>query len=472
MEEAKVIFCLDGNNLLVIQCSKENKMRDICEKYATKINKNLNSLTFLYEGCHVNLELSFKDQATHFNINNNEMKILVYENKNYNIIYTKSREIIKINKEKIEDIKSFNNEIKDNINEMNLQIENEIKTSSNISMNIQLKNSIKLSQINQEVDKNNKNLKCQINDNNTINDKTINNNNNFDKKLILDNESNIEKNEELLININNIEENNENHNKNKLLQNIKSIIIFKKFFSFLGEKTKLKVIKYNKHFQKKINIKLINYIFLSEKYIIYEDNENGKEYNGYDDHLIFEGEFLNGKRNVKGKKYNLDGEIEFEGEYINGKRWDGKIYDRMINTEYELKKGKGFIKDFDHKGKLIIKDFDHKGKLIFEGEYLNGERNGKGKEYDENRRIIFEGEYLNGERNGKGKEYYNGQLIFEGEYLNGERNGKGEEYDWNDKLKFAGEYKHGNRWNGKIYDNLNNAEYELKEGKGFIKDFD
>ena len=30
----------------------------------------------------------------------------------------------------------------------------------------------------------------------------------------------------------------------------------------------------------------------------------------------------------------------------------------------------------------------------------------------------------NGERNGKGKEYYNGKLIFEGEYLNGKRNGK------------------------------------------------
>ena len=36
----------------------------------------------------------------------------------------------------------------------------------------------------------------------------------------------------------------------------------------------------------------------------------------------------------------------------------------------------------------------------------------------------FEGEYLEGKRNGKGKEYYDNTLIFEGEYLNGERNGK------------------------------------------------
>ena len=56
--------------------------------------------------------------------------------------------------------------------------------------------------------------------------------------------------------------------------------------------------------------------------------------------------------------------------------------------------------------------------LEFEGEYLNGERDGIGKEYDNsNGKLVFEGEYLNGERNGKGKEYnYDGNLIFEGEY--------------------------------------------------------
>jgi len=41
---------------------------------------------------------------------------------------------------------------------------------------------------------------------------------------------------------------------------------------------------------------------------------------------------------------------------------------------------------------------------------------------------MFEGEYLEGKENGKGKEYYsNGVLKFEGEYINGERKGKGKE---------------------------------------------
>jgi len=53
---------------------------------------------------------------------------------------------------------------------------------------------------------------------------------------------------------------------------------------------------------------------------------------------------------------------------------------------------------------------------MFEGEYKNGEKNGKGKEYNDNGKLKFEGEYKNGKRwNGKGKEYYgNGKLEFEG----------------------------------------------------------
>ena len=51
--------------------------------------------------------------------------------------------------------------------------------------------------------------------------------------------------------------------------------------------------------------------------------------------------------------------------------------------------------------------------MIFEGEYLNGKRNGKGKEYYYYGKLKIEGEFLNGEKNGKIKEYYdNGNLEF------------------------------------------------------------
>ena len=83
--------------------------------------------------------------------------------------------------------------------------------------------------------------------------------------------------------------------------------------------------------------------------------------------------------------------------------------------------------------------------------------------------LLFEGEYLNGKRNGKGKEYdfYTGKLKFEGEYLNGERNGKGKEYDFDGEIIFEGEYKNGKKWNGKGYEK-NQLKYELNNGKGFI----
>ena len=172
-------------------------------------------------------------------------------------------------------------------------------------------------------------------------------------------------------------------------------------------------------------------------------NGNGKvkEYD-IDNKLIFEGEYINGVK--KGKEYDKDGTLLFEGEYLNEIRWNGKIklihknkFRRYSNigsrTNYEE-----WIEDKNIQKKLK----KYENILIYEGEYLNGKRNGKGKEYDKNGKIIFEGEYLNGKRNGKGREYdKNGKVIFEGEFFNGERNGKEKEYniknkdDYNNDLK-------------------------------------
>ena len=144
------------------------------------------------------------------------------------------------------------------------------------------------------------------------------------------------------------------------------------------------------------------------EYLNGERNGKGKEYNYYTGILEFEGEYLNGQRNGKGKEYDLDSNLLFEGEYLYsfkirgkeyingileykgeykyGNKWNGKGYDEYGNIIYELINGNGKIKEY----------FDNK--LIFEGEYLNGKRNGKGKEYDIYGTLIFEGEYLNGQQ--------------------------------------------------------------------------
>ena len=78
--------------------------------------------------------------------------------------------------------------------------------------------------------------------------------------------------------------------------------------------------------------------------------------------------------------------------------------------------------------------------LIFEGIFLYGKRNGKGKEFY-NQHLIFEGEFINGKRHGKGKEYniFDGKLLFEGEYKNGKRNGFRKEYFDKNVILFEGE---------------------------------
>ena len=171
----------------------------------------------------------------------------------------------------------------------------------------------------------------------------------------------------------------------KIIEDIKSLYIIKEVFSFLSQKQKLNMIIYNKHLQNKFGVNIEDYKKISGKYRIIE-NGYGKEYKLDTNDLIFEGEYLNGKRNGKGKEYHSNGKLEFEAEYLNGER-NGKV------TKY-----------------------DSNGKLIFEGEYLDGKRNGKGKEYYDDGKLKFEGEYLNGERwNGEGEEYYkNGELKFKG----------------------------------------------------------
>ena len=95
--------------------------------------------------------------------------------------------------------------------------------------------------------------------------------------------------------------------------------MLKIIFSYIDEKEKLEIIKCNKFLQNKLSINIINYKFFAQKYVVYEENNKGKEYDGQLDYLLFEGEYLNGKRNGKGKKF-FDEELSFEGEYLNGKR--------------------------------------------------------------------------------------------------------------------------------------------------------
>ena len=154
-----------------------------------------------------------------------------------------------------------------------------------------------------------------------------------------------------------------------------------------------------------------------------------------------------------GQEYSFDCRYKYIGEFLNGEKSGkgkeyGNIYHRFFISQNEKE--------------------DIKYELLFEGEYLDGKRNGKGKKYyksTEEGGLKFKGEYLNGKKwNGKGydihgnlayeikngsgyvkKYFWYNYLKFEGEYLNGEKNGKGKEYDYDKNLKFEGEYLNGKR---------------------------
>ena len=151
-----------------------------------------------------------------------------------------------------------------------------------------------------------------------------------------------------------------NNNEVNLYKSVKSFYIFKKIFLNLDERKKLNIVKYNRNLVTKFGINIDYVKKISGKYKINGINGYGEEYNQKTNYLIFEGEYLKGKRNGKGKEYNNDGKLIFEGEYLNGEK-NGKVREYILNTNI----------------------------LIFEGEYKNGRRNGIGKEYNINGDLVF-----------------------------------------------------------------------------------
>ena len=130
-----------------------------------------------------------------------------------------------------------------------------------------------------------------------------------------------------------------------MFKKIKSLFFTRLLFFHLSEEIKLKIVKYNKLLQKKIDVNLNNYKLFKGRYIVYKEDGTVKEYNSFNCQLIFEGEYLNGIRNGKGKEYYPNGKLKFEGEYLNGKRTGKGIkYDKVYES------------------------------LNYDGEYLNGEK--------------------------------------------------------------------------------------------------
>ena len=117
-----------------------------------------------------------------------------------------------------------------------------------------------------------------------------------------------------------------------MFMNIKSFYILKKVFSLLNEKRQLKIIKYNKIHQFKLKKSLIYYKFVSSNYIIYETNITGKIYDTFTDRLLYRGGIFKCKKNRYGLEYDKNEKIKFIREFLDGKKnGQGKELLQMVN---------------------------------------------------------------------------------------------------------------------------------------------
>ena len=81
---AEINFTYFGRHTL-IQCKNEDKLKDICEQYCIKLQKDINQLIFIYSG-ELNLELKYKDMISGMDKENKKMNILVYDRNATNIM--------------------------------------------------------------------------------------------------------------------------------------------------------------------------------------------------------------------------------------------------------------------------------------------------------------------------------------------------------------------------------------------------
>ena len=175
---AEIVFIYGGNSIL-IQCNTNQKIKEICAQYCSKINININSLMFLYRGQILNLDKAFNEITEE-----NKIKVLVFNKDNDNEICSICGRIL--NYKIIDDIIELNDDVNDNLVGLYSQIENiindlkikkEIKYVNNQLKNVNIllnKTTIDIKKINNELNT----IKSNYIDNTILKTNNINENNN------------------------------------------------------------------------------------------------------------------------------------------------------------------------------------------------------------------------------------------------------------------------------------------------------
>lgn len=210
---------------------------------------------------------------------------------------------------------------------------------------------------------------------------------------------------------------------------------------------------------------------------------NGKK-NGHGKYIwangdVFDGNWVDGKRNGKGKVTWSNG-ASFDGEwkdnqmsegkrtYPNGEKYEGQWHDGKMHgrgtytwadgTSYEgewkdnQKSGQGrytFASGSYYEGTLENDSFEGNGKRVYaggdvyEGQWHDSKKHGRGT-YTWADGTYYEGEFADGNFNGFGKKVYSSGDVYEGQWKDDKRTGKGR-ITWSNGDTYEGDWRDGER---------------------------
>ena len=481
-----------GKKLMTINAKRNNNPKEIKNKdYKESQNDNLN--ISLDSGSNSNsyrkknLSPANNLSKSFANLSGNNMDDfdddVMDENKNIQVQNMKKNlnkfmtiNAIKSSETPIEKIK--NNIYYESQAKNNQQINPSKSTKKKLSNNniiTDIKNNVKEKEKEKEKENNNNiiininNINNNIEQEKNISDNIINNNQNISKNInnnFGNNNTNI-----------NIQKNNENIGEQILKKNSKTNEVYKRlkneFDSLSNEIANLIINKAKTNNNNSNNIhqttnkaisNLIHYInnikkkqeqafqnyFKNQKYKLDQDKAKVKFFKNNSFFIgILEPDEKTPKRGIL---VSFNGDY-YEGEFLNGKReGEGKLIYANGN-QYEGFFSAGWP---NGKGKLVQMDND-----IYEGEWKNGKINGQGIRYYNNG-DIYTGNHLNDLRSGFGIYQFANGNLYKGNWANGMANGKG-------VLKCS---------NGDVYDGefIDNAIYgkgslQKKNGELYIGEF-
>ena len=446
----EVIFNYEGIET-IIQCNKNDKMKEIINKYLIKIDKKEEDLYFLYSSNEIKKELTFNEHSNNIDKIRNKMNIIVYNN-----IEIPDKKIEEISKDIIcpyckentlLDIKEFKINLSHCKNNHNKTLFlNEYKESQKICLN---------------------NIICDICQ---IHNKTKSYNNEFyicnicNKKICPLCKSIHDKNH-VIINYDDrnyvCKKHNESFNKycESCEENICIICENSHTNHHIIDFTKL---LFDKNDLLKINEEL-KYSVDKFKYKIYIIKEIlSQMVNVLDTYYKINNDIIN--------NYNINKRNYYKLLNINKLKNNNEI---LIKDLKEIINNDN-IPDINDIFNFSFNNFYNKNGEKYIGDIKNGLKEGKGILYfdkENNYLKKYQGEFKNDNFEGKGIFYWKNGDIYEGDFINGKLDGKGILY-WKDGNKYEGDFKNDKKEGKGILYFINGNRYEgefkndIIEGKG------